>query len=115
MTLEEQIYAELLVMGITRRYRGCTQVCIATVLAMQDAERLHDITEQIYKVVASRCGTRVSNVERNIRTVCQRAWRINRRRMSELAGYPLYAPPAVSDFISILATHMQRTQHTADV
>lgn len=107
MTLEDQIYAELLALGITKRYCGCVQTCMAIELAIEDEKRLRSVTEQIYEAVAKRCSVKASNVERNIRTACQRAWRVNRRRLSELAGYPLYAPPAASDFISIIAAQLQ--------
>ncbi|MCI8398115.1 MAG: hypothetical protein HFF90_01750 [Oscillibacter sp.] len=113
--IQDQIYAELLTLGITKRYCGCVQTCLAIELAIEDEERLQSVTEQIYEAVAKRCSAKAANVERNIRTACQRAWRVNRKHLSDLAGYPLYAPPAASDFISIIAAHLQRSRKTLSV
>ena len=51
-------------------------------------------------------GITRNNVERNIRTVIFRAWKVNRPLLSQLAGFPLEAPPAVSHFIEMLANHL---------
>ena len=47
-------------------------------------------------------------MERNLRTLSLRAWRVNPLRLQEIAPYPLSAPPAASQLITILTTHIQR-------
>ncbi len=50
----------------------------------------------------------LDTVERNIRTIILRAWRVNRKGLQELAGYPLEGPPPVSDFLQILVSYLRR-------
>lgn len=63
----------------------------------------------IYSEVARRRDCSWSAVERSLRTLVQRVWRVNRALLIEMAGYPLDSPPTVSEFISIVVNHIQRT------
>ncbi|MCI9120620.1 MAG: hypothetical protein HFG00_03715 [Oscillibacter sp.] len=106
----EHIENELQLLGITKRYRGYRQAVLAIELAMENEENLQNVTGRIYKTVAVHCGCAQSCIERNIRTISRVAWKANCPRLKQIARFPLYAPPAASEFISILATHLQRTQ-----
>lgn len=108
MTTRERIQNELQLLGITKRYRGYTQVLLAIELEMENEECLQNVTEQVYKVVAGRCSCDPSCVERNIRTVSHVAWKANRARLRTIAGYPLYAFPAAAEFISLMTAYLQR-------
>ena len=81
---------------------------------MENEDRLEAVTKEIYREVAKRCGCNWSAVERNIRTVVQRAWRINRPLLIRMAGYPLEVPPTASEFIAIVANYIQRTSPKQD-
>lgn len=111
METMEQIERELQLLGITKRYHGYRQAAIAIELALENEECLYNVTGLVYKTVALRCSCGQSCVERNIRTVSQKAWKTNRPRLKQIAGYPMFAPPTASEFISILAAHVQRSQH----
>ncbi len=110
METTERIERELQLLGITKRYRGYRQTAIAVELVLENEECLYNVTELIYGVIARRCSCGSFCIERNIRTVSQRAWKTNRPRLNQIAGYPMFASPAASEFISILAAHIQRSQ-----
>lgn len=112
MTTRECIQNELQRLGITKRYRGYTQVLFAIEMALENEECLQNVTERVYKVVASQCRCDPSCVERNIRTISHVAWKTNRTHLRNIAGYPLYAFPAASEFISIMTAYLQRARET---
>ena len=102
-------------LGITGKYRGYTYTMIACELALEDETRLYCITSEVYNRIASECECGKASVERNIRTVIMKAWKLRRERLVEMAGLPLSAPPTVSDFIDYLITYIQRTELTSSM
>ena len=92
------IHEELQALGITPNYKGYQQAVCAIQLALEEESRLRNVTKEIYWVVADAMGCARSDIERNLRTLSLRAWRVN----------PLSAPPAASQLITILTTHIQR-------
>ena len=94
--------------GITRNYRGYPQTVKAIALVIEDESRLLHVTAEVYEVVAKQIPCNLSNVERNIRTVIICAWRTNRSLLIEMAGFTLLSPPCVSQFLDIVASHIQR-------
>lgn len=102
------IYDELQRLGVTKNYCGCKQLALAVGLAIEDESRLLHITKEIYWEVADLCGCDRSDVERNIRTMAHRAWKVNPSRLMRLAGYPLNASPSVSELITMLVIYVQR-------
>ena len=98
----------LMSLGITRNYRGYRRTALAIQLAMEREERLEAVTKEIYWEVARLCGCTWTAVERNIRTVVQRAWRVNPARLAEMARYPLEKPPTASQFIALTAACLRR-------
>ena len=96
-------------LGITRKYRGFRYTEISIELVLEDEDRLQAVTKEVYYEAARRCGCKWSAVERGIRTAVQRAWRVNRGRLVEMAGYPLEEPPIASEFIEIVSNHIQRS------
>lgn len=94
--------------GIHGRYRGHRQASVALQLMLQDQSEKYDIAESLFADVARICQCNPDCIERNIRTVIFRAWRTNRKRLLEIAGYQLIAPPTVSEFLDILANHIRR-------
>lgn len=109
MNIEELLANELQLLGITKRYRGFRQVMSCVMLALDDEDRLLDITKTIYWEIADRFGCDTTCVERNIRTVARVAWNVNPTRLQELARYPLSGTPTASEFVTILFSYIQRT------
>lgn len=102
------MHEELQALGITPNYKGYQQAVCAIQLALEEESRLRNVTKEIYWVVADAMGCARSDIERNLRTLSLRAWRVNPLRLQEIAPYPLSAPPAASQRITILTTHIQR-------
>ena len=102
------IRRELRALGITRRCRCYGRIVMAIQLAVDQEDSLEAVTKEIYWVVADAMGCARSDIERNLRTLSLRAWRVNPLRLQEIAPYPLSAPPAASQRITILTTHIQR-------
>ena len=96
-------------LGITRNYRGYLRAVTAIELALEKEDRLDAVIKGIYSEVARRRDCSWSAVERSLRTLVQRVWRVNRALLIEMAGYPLDSPPTVSEFISIVVNHIQHT------
>ena len=95
--------------GVTRCYKGFHHTTYAVLLAVQDESRLETVTTEIYMKTASHFSCKWTAVERNIRTVVARAWRVNRPLLCEMAGYPLEIEPTASEFIEIIASYILRT------
>ena len=104
-------------LGITCNYGGYKNTVIAVNLILSNMDRLEAVTKEVYFEVARQCGCKWSSVERNIRTVVQRVWRINPKLLIDIAGYPMTEPPTVSEFLEIIANYILRSEgkaHSAD-
>ena len=95
-------------LGISKCYKGYRQLFLSVELALDDESRLISITENIYNPVSVMCNCNCSNIERNIRTVAHRTWKVNSNKLSEMAGYTLCSSPSVSELISILVAYIER-------
>lgn len=100
-------------LGITKRYKGCQQLYLCVEYALADETRLLYVTKGIYIPVAEECNCDYRSIERNIRTVASKAWKIDANRLSEMAGYKLAASPSVSELITILVTYVSRNSTDA--
>lgn len=95
-------------LGVGGNYIAQQRTVVAIELALEDEDRLLHVTKDIYLPVAQLCGCKWTAVERNIRTVVQRVWRMNPDGLVQMAGYPLSEPPTASDFIEIVAHYLRR-------
>ncbi|MBQ8227689.1 MAG: hypothetical protein IJZ88_01610 [Clostridia bacterium] len=105
--MENDVLKLLRGLGVGKIYRGCRAVVIFVELASDDEDRLLNIVET-YKEIATRTGTTWTAVERNIRTVVNRAWETNSQLLIEIAGYPMQIPPTASEFLEIIYNHSIR-------
>ena len=80
------IHEELQALGITPNYKGYQQAVCAIQLALEEESRLRNVTKEIYWVVADARGCARSDIERNMRTLSLRAWRVNPLRLQERAA-----------------------------
>ena len=109
MTDIERIYDELQALGITANFKGRKQAALAIQLALQDESRLEHVTKDIYWEVADIIGCKRMDIERNLRTISHRAWKVSRSYLRQIALYDLSAPPSASEFIAILTFHIRRS------
>lgn len=97
-------------LGICTTYKGYKAAVLAISLALEDENRLNSITKCIYTEVAHQLGTTPTAVEKNLRTVVQRAWKLNPADMERMAGYHLEYMPSVSEFLDIIFNYIQRSR-----
>lgn len=109
MTDISRIHDALQTLGVTATYKGRKQAALAIQLALEDEDRLERVTKDIYWTVADTVGCERPDIERNLRTVSHRAWNVNRAYLQTMARYELPAAPSASEFISIVATYLRRT------
>lgn len=104
-----QYVAHLLqALGISRCYCGYNMAVDAVLLVLQNEDVLHNIRRQVYVPVAARRNSNWYCVERDMRTVIQRAWQINAELLQQMALYPLEVAPTVKEFIEIVAVYAMR-------
>lgn len=101
---EKQITIMLRSLGITHSYLGYRRV----ILALDNPDRLEAVIKEIYRPVAAACGCRWTAIERTLRTLSHRAWQVNPRLLSQMAGYPLRRAPSAAQFLEILTVHAAR-------
>jgi len=92
-------------LGINRTYTGYYTTVRAVELVQKEEYRLSCITKMVYEVIAEEKGCTWYAVERGIRTVIQKAWRINSVLLSEMAGYELEKAPTAAEFIEMLSNY----------
>lgn len=105
---EKQITIMLRSLGITHSYLGYRRIVLAVTLALDNPDRLEAVIKEIYRPVAAACGCRWTAVERTLRTLSHRAWQVNPRLLSQMAGYPLRRAPSAAQFLEILTVHAAR-------
>ena len=106
--MNDTLQATLQSLGITEKYAGFFLAGTAVALCLERPSRFRSVIKEVYWETAAAHGCARADVERNIRTIVLRAWRVNRPGLQALAGYPLEAPPSVSDFLQILVNHMRK-------
>lgn len=97
--------------GVTPRYAGFPMLVASVELYLEDPNRLSAVIDEIYKPAAKRCRCTSDNVERNIRTIIQQAWRKDPAKLREMAGYTLFTYPKVSEFIEIIAREAEKRKN----
>jgi len=96
-------------LGIGKNYISQRRSVIAIQLALEDEDRLLRVKKGVYIPAAKLCNYTWNAVERNIRTVVEKAWKVNRDGLIEMARYPMSEPPTASGFIEIMVYHIQKT------
>ena len=94
-------------LGIMPSYRGYRQIILALELLLSNEDLLCD-TMDLYSKIAQLSNVTPGSVERNIRTLSERAWSINPELLRKIAGYPLDAKPTNAEFLSMLLNFIQR-------
>lgn len=97
-------------LGVIMCYRGFECAEFSVELAVEDESRLGAVTKEIYMPTADNIGCNWKAVECNLRTVVNRAWKLNPELMRTLAGYRLEKKPTVAEFITIVANHVLRSK-----
>ena len=95
--------------GIGKNYISQKRTVVAIQLALEDEDRLLRVKKGVYIPAAEQCNCTWSAVERNIRTVVEKAWKVNRDALVKRARYPMSEPPNASEYIEIMVYNIQKT------
>ena len=106
----KKIYGIIRKLGVTSTYKGYFFVADAILLAMNSQDEPLQITKDIYPYLARKYKTTPLNIEHDIRTVINVCWEINRKGITEIAGYPLIYKPTNSEFIDMIAYYLLSEQ-----
>lgn len=96
------ICALLYQLGATANYTGFFYTAHAVQLCVEQPQRLTLVTKWVYPDVAKQYGTNWKSVERNIRTIANIVWELNRSKLEQLAERKLEAKPCNAQLLSIL-------------
>lgn len=107
MGMIEEILREL---GIGANYRAFNLLIVTVSLVVENPDYLLRITKELYPEVGRRCGCAGTAVEHNIMAAARRAWKLNPKRLRELALYPMAGPPTAAEFVDMLAAYVTRTR-----
>ena len=104
----EELKQTLRQMGVSHLYLGQKAAIRAVELVQEDEDRLLDVVNGIYKVIAAEQNKSWTAVERQLRTAVNTAWKTNPDLLQSIAGYQLLKQPTTSEFIEILYNHTAR-------
>ncbi|MCD8189976.1 MAG: sporulation initiation factor Spo0A C-terminal domain-containing protein [Clostridiales bacterium] len=93
---------ELCRLGICPNYVGWHELTLALRLIQDDPMRLTALMRQVYMPVGEAVGKDWTAVERNLRTVVRRAWKVNPAYMVEIAARPLERWPETGEFLGMM-------------
>ncbi len=77
-------------------------------LGNSDGVAAYSLHRNVYEPLARDSGYNTQQIERNLRTVIQRAWCVNPEGLQNICPYPLQAAPTTGEFLDILVTHLLR-------
>ncbi|MBQ8555230.1 MAG: sporulation initiation factor Spo0A C-terminal domain-containing protein [Clostridia bacterium] len=99
-------------LGIGRQYLGYNAALRAVEMTIEDESCLYCVKQGIYVPISVHANCDWRTVERNIRTVIQRAWCVNPDMVIEMAGFPLHQAPTVTEFIEMVSAYVLSANHS---
>lgn len=93
-------------LGIIRTYKGYRQLCCVLRISTGNPQTLQTIRKSIYKEAAHELGCSWTSIERNIRTLSERAWKVNPSTLSEIVGFRLETRPSATVFLESLTYYI---------
>ena len=101
------IWTTLYSLGVGPRMKGFFYT-VRAVEFILDSEKIPKNLVPVYQEVAKHYNVEVGNVTDRIRVAAQKAWKVDRRLLEEMAGYSLPKPPGAAGFVQILADHLRK-------
>ena len=97
---------DLRLLGVGRQYVGYNLVIRAVRMVLCDEKKLLCIKSGVYVPLADleNCDWRA--VERNIRTVIQRAWNVKPGQVQAMMGYAMDRPPTLTEFLDMMVEYI---------
>ena len=97
-------------LGITERYFGVRQLIQAVEMVMENPDTIHALQKEVLSVIGAQYSVSWGAVERNLRSISQKAWDTDSGYVEKLAGYPMSKRPTASQLIEIILHSVQREQ-----
>ena len=95
-------------LGITERYFGVRQLIQAVEMVMENPDTIHALQKEVFSEIALQYSVSWGAVERNLRSISQKAWDTDSGYVEKLAGYPMSKRPTASQLIEIILHCVQR-------
>ena len=89
-------------LGITEQYIGVRQLIQAVEMVMENPDYINALQKEVLSVIAAQYSVSWGAVERNLRSISQKAWDIDSGYVEKLAGYPMSKRPTASELIEII-------------
>ena len=89
-------------LGITEQYIGVRQLIQAVEMVMENPDYINALQKEVLSVIAAQYSVSWAAVERNLRSISQKAWDIDSGYVEKLAGYPMSKRPTASELIEII-------------
>lgn len=106
MTQDREIREMLRSLGIGRQYQGYAAIVAAMNLLLENEERLVCIKQGVLCPVGEMLECDWRTVERNIRTVIQRAWNVKPDQVQAMMGYAMDRPPTLTEFLDMMVEYI---------
>ena len=95
-------------LGITEKYIGVRQLIQAVEMVIENPDSIHALQKEVFAVIAAQYSVSWGAVERNLRSISQKAWDTDSGYVEKLAGYPMSKRPTASQLIEIILHSVQR-------
>ena len=82
---------------------------------MENPDSIHALQKEVYDVIALRYSVSWGAVERNLRSISQKAWDTDSGYVGKLAGYPMSKRPTASELIEIIVRRVVQTKQVVTV
>lgn len=88
---------------------GFRQLETAIDLAVEDENRLLNVIDELYPLVAQAYGATINSVQKNMRVAIIAGWKNGGdKQLERLLGLSYHARPVTKDFIDLLADYLRR-------
>ena len=71
-------------------------------MVMKNPDSIHALQKEVFSVIAEQYSVSWGAVERNLRSISQKAWDTDSGYVEKLAGYPMSKRPTASELIEIV-------------
>lgn len=96
-------------LGATGSYRGLPYLTRAVARVLEEPDAIHAVVKWVYAPVSESCGTTMSNVERDIRTLRDHIWdQGDHELLEEMARHHLTYPPTNSELIDYISHYLRQ-------
>ncbi|MDO5547743.1 MAG: sporulation initiation factor Spo0A C-terminal domain-containing protein [Eubacteriales bacterium] len=99
-------------LGISPSYQGYRQALAALERVRQEEDWLRCMMH-LYADVGDQFDSTEKAIEKNIQTICQKAWQTNPKLLEQEMGYPIFNRPKNSDFLSMLLRYIEKKERNA--